>query len=340
MIENDSFKDDVVEYNDDDDNKYGYYCLFLQEYVNCNPNGDKDNNNVPRYEEVNGEQIGQISPFANKYRAKSYIKDNKEGVSLYNYKDNPLETLSNKHNDSYNDLISSGEEYTQVNLQKKMLNKYLDLKYFGAVLNVTNHPAVCVTGSVKVGWGVSVSPIETRTTSIIRNLKTKPECESGKFEANKNIENGEYSYIPYGLYKTFIYINENAAQRNNLKQSDISELFDAFCLMDCMESNGTMRNGTCRGLFVLRYKKGAKFPGNTYVDKLINIKIKDGIEIPSNINDFEISINETNLDIIKNGRNKGKFEFYNHMTGCGFDELIKYKRKINEEGETISVIKY
>lgn len=141
MIENDSFKDDVVEYNDDD-NEYGYRCLFLQEYVKCNPNGDKDNNNVPRYEEVNGEQIGQISPFANKCRAKSYIKDNKEGVSLYNYKDNPLETLLNKHNNSYNDLISSGEEYTQVNLQKKMLNKYLDLKYFGAVLNVTTQPAV------------------------------------------------------------------------------------------------------------------------------------------------------------------------------------------------------
>jgi CRISPR-associated protein Csd2 len=92
-----------------------------------------------------------------------------------------------------------------------------------------------VRGPVQVTFANSVEPILPLEISITRmaatNEKEKDERLKGGDEGDERTENrtmGRKHIVPYGLYRSHIFINPKLAERTGFGEADLAHLFEGF----------------------------------------------------------------------------------------------------------------
>lgn len=274
-------------------NKYDFMIVF--DVKNGNPNGDPDNDNMPRVDPETG--LGQVSSVCLKRKIRNYIelvKEDEQGYAIYVKNDCALETKdkasleyigvkpndkTNKKNNEKNDMA-----------KWFMAANYFDIRAFGAVMTsltkVNFHGAL--TGPVQINMGNSVDPIYIQQMTITRQAITK---ESQAEE--KVTEMGRKYFIPYGLYTTTGTVNCNLAEKTTgFSDDDLELLWKAITNMFENEHSDARGMMSVRKLIIFKHdSRLGNYPSTKLFDK-INISRKKDCIVARDYKDYNIIIDE------------------------------------------------
>ena len=258
--------------------EYDYRIILLTDAKNCLPPAD-GKTGKPK---VSGTGRGLITPQALKYRIKARLVERGEKVLNFDH----------------------GEDYTvfkQINAYDKTVNlkeeakKYLDIRLFGG-MDLANKIGFAIEGPVSVEEAETVDPVI---------LRQRVNSRTYKVDVNDDGSNAGSGYgnvteiVEYGLYKTLIGIDMVRAKDMGTTDEDMEKLIDAvvhiwdhdYCALRPM---GSM---LVRKVIVWRMRKGEEKSIEKIKDS-VKIRKKDGIEIPSNYEDYVIEITDPDSEII------------------------------------------
>ena len=325
-------------------NRYDF--MFFIQAEACNPNGDPDLENLPRFDpETN---IGIITDVAIKSRIRQYIFDQ--------YGDEPGYDMLIKDKNNINKQIAHAvldanevKELKGVNTKvdaarKIMCQRFFDVRTFGGVLD-TGLKAGQVQGPVQIAMALSVDPISPEMITITRccftegsgsNIESYEEAES-KMEDNKKRTMGQKTFIPYGLYCVKGSISPKGADITGFSEKDLERFFEGV-----VQSYNYLPSSSKQGMSVLTPVIVFKHIGTSDASneeqktkesrvgcspayqlyKLIKVQKKNGVVYPRSLDDYEISVNKTDVP------DGVKLLFKNSAFGCLSEECTSKDIKI------------
>jgi CRISPR-associated protein Csd2 len=277
-------------------NRYDFVYLF--DVKDGNPNGDPDAGNSPRIDFETGQ--GLVTDVCLKRKIRNYVlcsKSEQPPFQIY-VKERSVLELQNQlafQKIGY-DLTSDqgkrkGSEKT-LEARAWMCQNFYDIRTFGAVMG--NKEANCgqVRGAVQLTFARSIDPIICLAHTITRvAVATKKEA---KQQENENKTMGRKYTVPYGLYRAHGFISANLAKQTGFSLEDLNLLWESLTHMfdhDRSSSKGTM---SARGLYIFKHTSlMGNAPAQNLFDSIIITK-KEGVEVPRNFSDYEVTINEKN----------------------------------------------
>ena len=272
-------------------NRYEFSIFFDVE--NGNPNGDPDAGNMPRIDPETG--YGIVTDVCIKRKIRNYVEtvmDGKEGYDIYIKDGVPLNTSDKK---AY--IAVTGKEKLEkkdpdidLKLRDWMCANFFDIRTFGAVMTTfVKDKLNCgqVRGPVQIGFARSIDPIVRQEVTITRVAITTEEDF-----AKKDTEMGRKHIIPYALYRADGFISANLARRvTKFSEDDLKLLWDAIINMFEEDHSAARGKMAVRKLVIFKHKDElGNAPSHRTLD-LVSAKMRDGVDVPRSINDYEIKIN-------------------------------------------------
>lgn len=274
-------------------NRYEFTVIFDVE--NGNPNGDPDAGNMPRIDPETSNGI--VTDVCLKRKIRNYVELAKENEPYYNILIKPDRTLNSKFTAAYEaEGLKTGQKgKNSDDVQKAreyMCKNYFDVRAFGAVMSTGNDPCGIVRGPVQINFGKSIDPVFSQDITITRQAITK-EKETGQGET----EMGKKSIVPYGLYRADGYVSAMLAQKvTGFSEDDLELLWNAIINMFEHDRSAARGKMCVRKLYVFKHDTVlGNAPANVLFDK-IAISKKDGITVPRQFDDYEISVDSAMPD--------------------------------------------
>ena len=288
-------------------NRYDFVLIF--DVADGNPNGDPDAGNMPRIDPETSQ--GLVTDVCLKRKVRNYVqmtRGNEKGYDIFIREKAVLNSLiekayaelgidltekpeNSKEGAKKNKLRKGrGPEVDQV--RQKMCADYFDIRTFGAVMS-TGANAGQVRGPVQLTFARSVDPVVLAEHSITRMAVASMD-ESEK-QGGDNRTMGRKNTIPYGLYVAHGFISPALANQTGFSEEDLSVLWDALGNMFEFDRSAARGMMSCQKL--IAFKHDSAF-GNDHANKLfsrIKISKKEGIVIPRRFDDYEVSIDKTEL---------------------------------------------
>ena len=270
-------------------NRYDFVMLFDVE--NGNPNGDPDAGNSPRMDAETG--YGFITDVCIKRKIRNNVSLIKDGDAGYNILIKPDKSLNEKFTDAYIEeglsLKQKGKNTDDVKKARDyMCKNYFDVRVFGAVMSTGDDPCGIVRGPVQINFARSLSPINIQDVTITRQARTTEDRK-----ATGETEMGRKSVIPYALYRAEGYISAAQANKNtDMTEEDVELLWNAIINM-FEEDHSAARGKMCtRKLYIFKHDSIlGNCPSHVLFDKIV-IKEKDGVYVPRNFDDYEITLDK------------------------------------------------
>lgn len=302
--------------------KNRYEVVALIEAVMCNPNGNPNMANRPRFDMMTNNGI--ITDVALKSRIRKYIQlaygDQLDYDILIkdcaNMNKSIYEGFANTGHEKAKDITDKTEAMNDANDYIK--RRYWDARAFGAVLS-TGRNAGQIRGAVQIAMAKSVDPIEVVTSTITRKCFTANCGDSWSLEdyekAEENMDPdtkrtmGTKSYINYGLYVVKISVSANVAKKNHFTEEDFKRLLEGVMQMYNVDaSSSKMGMSVLSPVVVFKHvglKTGTDWQneneallGCTSANRLFNlvkVQKKDGIEYPRSYEDYDITLDLSRL---------------------------------------------
>lgn len=192
--------------------------VFLYDIKDANPNGDPLDENKPRIDEETEVNI------VTDVRLKRTIRD-----YLHNFKKQDIFIIEEIKEDGTQKtreerirelkIATKGDE-------KILLNKYIDLRLFGATIALageekgTRGRSITWIGPVQFRFGRSLHKVETRTIKGTSVMPSREQVTRGTFI--------ETQILSYSLICFYGIVNENAARATGLTEEDINLLLDGL----------------------------------------------------------------------------------------------------------------
>ena len=279
--------------------------IFFFDVVDGNPNGDPDADNRPRQHRADGDMRGFVTGECIKRKIRNSILSSVEAGELpadkydiYIQPGKPLDAkcaamagsvgLTKLDKKGLKEI--SGKEKDK-ELHDAMCARYFDVRTFGSVNTLFSDTAYSagIRGPVQVTFCESVHDIEPERLALTRCVATKDN------EDEKNRTMGGRWVVPYGLYKGVIRVSAEAAKKTGFSDEDFQVLLDKLEWM--MEEDQSAARGlmTMRKIFVFEH---ATSRGKTHMSTLleaVNVKLKDGLEMPTRYEDYDIQVNAGSL---------------------------------------------
>jgi len=192
--------------------------VFLYDIKDANPNGDPMNENKPRIDEETGINIVTDT------RLKRTIRD-----YLHNFKGQDVFIIEEIKEDGMQKTREERIEDLKITSKKdeiKLLNKYIDLRLFGATIALAAKEkrgrgrSITWIGPVQFRFGRSLHRVEPQTIKGTSVMPSREQVTRGTFI--------ETQVLPYSLICFYGIINENAAKTTNLTESDVNLLLDGI----------------------------------------------------------------------------------------------------------------
>src|SRR4030042_1116139 len=213
--------------------------------------------------------------------------------------------LKKKLNDAAKKLKESVDKDTltneaRMNTQKKMIEKYYDIRMFGAVLS-TGLNAGQVRGPVQLTFSKSVEPIFRLDNAITRKAVTKEEDKK-----RKKTEMHRKPIVPYALYVAHGFYNPYFALKHKVKKDDPDEymvskddlenLWEALEWMFNNDTAAARGKMATRGLYVFTHdNKRGNAPSHKLFSRIRAEKKKKDASA-RNFSDYKIDIDEKGLE--------------------------------------------
>ena len=214
-------------------------AILLFDVTDGNPNGDPDAGNLPR---VDPETMqGLVSDVAIKRKVRDWVDATRGEQERFKiYIQNTGVALNELHQRAYTELklTSKGKTQSRGDVDQArdwMCDNFYDVRTFGAVMS-TGVNAGQVRGPVQLTFARSISPIVPLDLSITRVAVTKAEdartvSAEGDEEGGKRTEMGRKSLVPYGLYRTSLFVVPPFARRTGFDREDLEVLWEALLMM-------------------------------------------------------------------------------------------------------------
>ncbi|MCS3901786.1 type I-B CRISPR-associated protein Cas7/Csh2 [Methanococcus voltae] len=249
--------------------------LLIWDSTMANPNGDMLSENKPRIDESTGQlEVSDV-------RIKRYVRDEwiKEGkdVLVQTLKDDKGKILSCQ--DMVKN-IQAKENLDDNTLLEHVLNNYIDVKLFGAVIT---KPKRDIMGPLQVMWSKSLHEAE------VKFMQGNAAYASGSGKEQASIWSKYIS--PYVLFKTYAIYNENVAkvQNINVEEEDL-ESFKKALINGLKNYRSTSKNQMPRVLIEIIYNDNNIDGELDYID----VVYKENI-LPTELRE----ISQVEIDLIK-----------------------------------------
>lgn len=272
------------------------------EAINSNPNGDPNRDNAPRMD------LDTLRGYTTDVSLKRKIRDH---IRLTRAPTTPDEMTTDTRFDIFIrsdhalntglksvaearglDKGKKGKDSNQhekaQRLQQAMLERYYDVRMFGAVLDTGDHRAGKVTGPLQVAFAESIDPIAPERLAITRVAFTE---ERKRQESKGHTEWGAKQVIPYGLYRTQLVYNPHLSARREdgttfVTQEDLTVLYTALEAMFDTTRSASRPNLATRALHIATPTN--HFPAHK-INEAVRTERKAQVETPRQFSDYEIT---------------------------------------------------
>lgn len=289
-------------------NRYDFVYLF--DVKDGNPNGDPDQDNLPRVDAEN--QEGLVTDVCIKRKVRNYVQASKKDETGYG-----IFIRQRSVDEKYPYLNKEIEEAGNTVQEKKknLIESYFDIRTFGAVLSTGSDTSTggetedesgkksskskgtkvkgagTVRGPVQLTFGRSFDRIYQADHQITRCVET---TEKGFNKKKDKMEFpstfGRKSTVPYALYCMHGFISAVDAAKTGFSEDDLKLLKDA--LKFAFENDRSAARGEMNSRKCIAFKHESHL-GNTRASELfdlIKVEKKRDVILPRSWTDYELTI--------------------------------------------------
>ena len=251
---------------------------------NANPNGDPLNGNRPRTD-YNG--FGEISDVCIKRKIRNRMQD--KGCEIFVKSDDRAddEFISLKERAKWLEKVGNIDDFT-----KQACEKWLDVRTFGQVFAFKGFKcaSVGVRGPVSIHQAVSIDPVEIESMQITKSVS------GDRKNANERGSDtiGTKHFVRFGLYEIKGSINVQLAEKTGFSYEDAQVLKECLKTLFVNDASAARPDGSMEVVKVIWWEHNCKDGqySSAKVHRSLNVKLKDGVAIPSSFEDYDITVNE------------------------------------------------
>lgn len=264
--------------------------VMLATVNNANPNGDPLNGNRPRTTYTGK---GEISDVCLKRKLRNRFQDMEEAIFVQSNErcDDGYTSLSERA--SKNITTSSIEEYAKIACEK-----WIDVRTFGQVFAFKQPKSgkekegvsVAVRGPVSIHHATSVSPVDINTMQITKSVNSE-NAENNKKSSDTM---GSKHMVQFGLYVIKGSINIQLAEKTGFTVEDSEKIKEALRTLFINDCSSARPDGSMEVVKLYWFKHNNKIGqySSAQVHKSVIVKLKENVDYPSSIDDYEISVNK------------------------------------------------
>ncbi len=271
-------------------NRYDFVLLF--DVKDGNPNGDPDAGNLPRMDAETGN--GLMTDVSLKRKVRNFAqlaKGNVRGYDIFVKEKAVLNTLIDQAHEQPEVLAKEKGEKTAA-ARDYMCKRFFDVRTFGAVMS-TGKNAGQVRGPVQLTFARSIDPIIAQEHTITRMAVTT-EADAEKQDGD-NRTMGRKHTVPYGLYMAHGFVSSFLAKQTGFSEDDLELLWQALSQMFEHDRSAARGEMATRGLFVFKHESElGNAPAHALFER-IQTRLKDGVTVPRNFSDYELTVDEAAL---------------------------------------------
>lgn len=272
--------------------------LFIFDCLDGNPNGDPNQDNLPRQDPETGH--GLVSDVAIKRRIRDYVEASgtriyvKAGTALDDTRDEAYKALGvdDASDDASEDSDSKKTKKKGKGLAKKdasidslrdwMCEKFYDIRTFGAVMSQSKKNCGQVRGPVQITFSRSADPIVPMSQAI-----TVCAAQTGS-EDKENQTMGRKAMMPYGLYVGRGFFSPALAKQTGFSGDDFKLLMQA--LLGMFEQDRSASRGTQTMRKVVVFQHSSPLGNARSADLFDLVKIVSKTKTPRSFGDYSIEI--------------------------------------------------
>lgn len=257
--------------------------VVLVKVINANPNGDPLNGNRPRTTFAGN---GEISDVCIKRKIRNRLQDMGEKIFVQSAErsEDGFSSLSER---AAKTIIScnNSDEYA-----KQACETWIDVRTFGQVFafkaDKKDGISVGVRGPVSVHQAVSCSPVDINSMQITKSVNGEPGEKRGPDTM------GTKHFVEFGLYKIKGSINVQLAEKTGFTEEDAEKIKEALRTLFVNDASAARPDGSMEVINVYWWKHNNKIGqySAAKVHDTVKIYLKDGIMIPSSVEDYNIKI--------------------------------------------------
>lgn len=258
--------------------------LVLVSAQKANVNGDPINGNRPR-QDYDG--FGEMSDVCIKRKIRNRMQDLENNIFVQSDDrcDDGFKSLSERASKTIG-KVSDEDEYAT-----KACETWLDVRAFGQVFAFKGDNkgvSVGVRGPVSVHQAVSVSPIEVESMQITKSVNSETSDKKGSDTM------GMKHFVRFGLYKIKGSINVQLAEKTGFSKEDADILKECLRTLFENDASSARPDGSMEVIKVYWWEHNCKSGqySSAKVHRLVDVKLKDGVDIPTSVDDYEIVLNE------------------------------------------------
>lgn len=256
----------------------------LVSVTNANSNGDPLNGNRPRTD-YNG--FGEISDVCIKRKIRNRMQD--KGFEIFVKSDDRAddEFISLKERAKWLEKVDNINDFT-----KQACEKWLDVRTFGQVFAFKGFKcaSVGVRGPVSIHQAVSIDPVEIESMQITKSVSgdRKNTNERGSDTI------GTKHFVRFGLYEIKGSINVQLADKTGFSCEDAQVLKECLKTLFVNDASAARPDGSMEVVKVIWWEHNCKDGqySSAKVHRSLNVKLKNGVAIPSSFEDYDITLNE------------------------------------------------
>lgn len=262
--------------------------VVLVKVANANPNGDPLNGNRPR---TTYSGNGEISDVCIKRKIRNRLQDFGENLFVQS---------SDRSDDGYTSL---SERASKTIIKYKDNDDYamqacknwIDVRSFGQVFAFKSSDkkesvSVGVRGPVSIHQAISCSPVDINSMQITKSVNSEP-TKDGKKTSDTM---GTKHYIDFGLYEIKGSINVQMAEKTGFSEEDAEKIKEALRTLFINDASSARPDGSMEVVRVYWWKHNNKIGqySAAKVHDSIKVTLKEGVSVPSSVNDYEIIVEE------------------------------------------------
>ena len=261
----------------------------------ANSNGDPLNGNRPR---TNYDSRGEISDVCIKRKIRNRLQD--MGQCIFVQSDDRCDDGCASLRDRAEQAIKGVKDRNEY--ARLACEKWIDVRSFGQVFAFKEKKkgdgvSVGVRGPVSIHQALSVSPVEIESLQITKsvNSETPSKKEAAEEEsAGKRSSDtmGMKHYVRFGLYEVKGSINVQLAQKTGFSQQDAMLIQEALRTLFVNDASSARPEGSMEvyKLYWWQHNCPVGQYSSAKVHRLVRVKLKEGIEQPTCLEDYEISV--------------------------------------------------
>jgi CRISPR-associated protein Csd2 len=251
----------------------------------ANPNGDPLDGNRPR-ETYDGH--GEISDVCLKRKIRNRLMDMGESVFVQS---------ADNNDDGYKSLKERADaagilkEKDPEKLRTEACGKWIDVRAFGQLFafkkgSDKDSVSLGIRGPVTIQSAFSVDPIEINSMQITKSVNSEPGEKKGSDTM------GTKHSVDFGVYVAYGSMNPQLAEKTGFSEGDAESIKKALATLFENDESSARPAGTMYVYKVYWWnhnsKAGQYSPAK--VHNSLHVKVKDGVDIPRSIDDYEISL--------------------------------------------------